>query len=106
MLRRSDFIDARYAFSFVFANFGIAIAARIPMITTTIRSSIRVNPFLFRDIKSFLPLGERLHSKDEWALRAATRMRRSRRNFPSGIIREIPRRAASASVAGPAARER
>src|SRR6266480_4860205 len=45
--RRSDFIDARYAFSFVFANFGIAIAARIPMITTTIRSSIRVKPFLF-----------------------------------------------------------
>src|SRR6266699_2690855 len=46
-LRKSDFIDARYAFSFVFANFGIAIAARIPMITTTIRSSIRVKPFLF-----------------------------------------------------------
>src|SRR6476661_4295854 len=44
MLRRSDFIDARYAFSFVFANFGIAIAARMPMITTTIRSSIRVKP--------------------------------------------------------------
>src|SRR6188508_1635079 len=47
MLRRSDFIDARYAFSFVFANFGIAIAARMPMITTTIRSSMRVKPFLF-----------------------------------------------------------
>src|SRR5436309_11189059 len=45
--RKSDFIEARYAFSFVFANFGIAIAARIPMITTTIRSSIRVKPFLF-----------------------------------------------------------
>ena len=44
MFRRSDFIDARYAFSFVFANFGIAIAARMPMITTTIRSSIRVKP--------------------------------------------------------------
>src|SRR5258705_4721850 len=43
-LRRSDFIEARYAFSFVFANFGIAIAARMPMITTTIRSSIRVKP--------------------------------------------------------------
>ena len=26
---------AMYAFSFVFANFGIAMAARIPMITTT-----------------------------------------------------------------------
>src|SRR4029078_4690663 len=44
MLRRSDFIEARYAFSFVLANFGIAIAARMPMITTTIRSSISVKP--------------------------------------------------------------
>src|SRR5438046_9510730 len=33
-----------YAFSFVLANFGIAIAARIPMITTTINSSISVKP--------------------------------------------------------------
>src|SRR5712672_3866127 len=46
-LRRSDFIEARYAFSFVFANFGIAIAAKIPMITTTIRSSISVKPLRF-----------------------------------------------------------
>src|SRR5437867_9262028 len=46
-LRRSDFIEARYAFSFVFANFGIAIAARMPMITTTINSSIRVKPLRF-----------------------------------------------------------
>src|SRR5207253_6232078 len=46
-LRRSDFIEARYAFSFVFANFGIAIAAKMPMITTTIRSSIRVKPLRF-----------------------------------------------------------
>src|SRR5687767_9757364 len=46
MLRRSDFIAAMYAFSFVFANFGIAIAARMPMMTTTIRSSISVKPFL------------------------------------------------------------
>src|SRR5262249_42315873 len=46
-LRRSDFIDARYAFSFVLANFGIAIAARMPMITTTIRSSISVKPLRF-----------------------------------------------------------
>src|SRR5204863_8397528 len=42
--RRSDFIEARYAFSFVLANFGIAMAAKIPMITTTIRSSMRVKP--------------------------------------------------------------
>src|SRR3954469_22708259 len=45
-LRRSDFMAATYALSFVFANFGIAIAARMPMMTTTIRSSIRVKPFL------------------------------------------------------------
>src|SRR3954464_11951412 len=43
-LRRSDFIAAMYAFDLVFANFGIAIAARMPMITTTIRSSMRVKP--------------------------------------------------------------
>src|SRR3954470_9249016 len=43
-LRRSDFIAAMYAFDFVLANFGIAIAARIPMITTTISNSIRVKP--------------------------------------------------------------
>src|SRR6185295_5311833 len=46
-LRRSDFIEARYAFSFVFANFGIAIAARMPIITTTIRSSMSVKPLRF-----------------------------------------------------------
>ena len=47
-LRRSDFIAAMYAFSFVFANFGIAMAARMPMMTTTIRSSIRVKPLALR----------------------------------------------------------
>src|SRR5436190_624645 len=46
-LRRSDFIEARYAFSFVLANFGIAIAARMPMITTTMSSSISVKPLRF-----------------------------------------------------------
>src|SRR4051812_25212090 len=45
MLRRSDFIAATYALSLVFANFGIAIAARMPMMTTTIRSSISVKRF-------------------------------------------------------------
>src|SRR5688572_23960418 len=49
-LRRSDFIAATYAFSFVFENFGIAIAARMPMMTTTMRSSISVKPFLLRTI--------------------------------------------------------
>src|SRR5207245_7367651 len=43
----SDFIEARYAFSFVLANFGIAIAAKMPMITTTISSSMRVKPLRF-----------------------------------------------------------
>ena len=46
-LRRSDFIDATTAFSFVLANFGIAMAAKMPMITTTINSSIRVKPLRF-----------------------------------------------------------
>src|SRR5438445_231666 len=46
-LRRSDFIEARYAFSFVLANFGIAIAAKMPMITTTINSSMSVKPLRF-----------------------------------------------------------
>src|ERR1700712_3538992 len=49
-LRRSDFSEARYAFSFVLANFGIAIAAKMPMMTTTIRSSIRVKPLRMRDM--------------------------------------------------------
>src|SRR5918995_1818292 len=43
-LRRSVFMLAIFALSFVFANFGIAIAAKMPMITTTINSSIRVKP--------------------------------------------------------------
>src|SRR5437899_8378693 len=42
MFRRSDFIEEMYAFSFVLANFGIAMAARMPMITTTIKSSMRL----------------------------------------------------------------
>src|SRR5690242_11114373 len=45
--RRSDFIEAMYALPFVFANFGIAMAAKMPMITTTIRSSISVKPLRF-----------------------------------------------------------
>src|SRR5690349_15514039 len=45
--RRSDFIEAMYAFALVLANFGIAMAARIPMITTTIKSSMSVKPLRF-----------------------------------------------------------
>src|SRR6185369_9800566 len=44
-LRRSDFMAVTYALPFVLANFGIAIAAKMPMITTTIRSSMSVKPF-------------------------------------------------------------
>src|SRR5881296_330071 len=47
MFRRSDFIEEMYAFSFVLANFGIAIEARMPMITTTINSSMSVKPLRF-----------------------------------------------------------
>jgi hypothetical protein len=36
-----------YAFALVFANFGIAIAAKMPMITTTIKSSMSVKPLRF-----------------------------------------------------------
>src|SRR5438132_6617284 len=64
-LRRSDFIDARYAFSFVFANFGIAIAARMPMITTTIRSSISVKPLRF--IWTNLPCKDLRHRRHDYA---------------------------------------
>src|SRR5260221_10192020 len=64
-LRRSDFIEARYAFSFVFANFGIAIAARMPMITTTIRSSINVKPLRF--IWTNLPCKDLRHRRHDYA---------------------------------------
>src|SRR5438128_5819939 len=46
-IRRSDFIEAMYAFAFVLANFGIAMAAKMPMITTTISSSMSVKPLRF-----------------------------------------------------------
>src|ERR1700704_6923524 len=45
--RRSDFMEAMYAFAFVLANFGIAMAARMPMITTTLNSSMSVKPLRF-----------------------------------------------------------
>src|ERR1043166_2187015 len=48
--RRSDFMEAMYAFSFVLANFGIAIAAKMPMMTTTINSSISVKPLRFMSL--------------------------------------------------------
>src|SRR5262249_33929378 len=51
-LRRSDFMAVMYAFDLVFANFGIAIAARMPMITTTINNSISVKPLRLRSISN------------------------------------------------------
>src|SRR5689334_18346632 len=36
-----------YAFDFVLANFGIAMAAKMPMMTTTISSSMSVKPLRF-----------------------------------------------------------
>src|SRR5690349_14453988 len=44
MFRRSLFIRDRYACSLVEENFGIAMAARIPMMTTTTSSSMSVKP--------------------------------------------------------------
>src|SRR5207302_10497097 len=51
--RRSDFIEAMYAFAFVLANFGIAMAAKMPMITTTINSSMSVKPLRFISTSPF-----------------------------------------------------
>src|SRR5688500_4873044 len=60
-LRRSLFMDVKYAFVFEFPNFGIAIAASIPMMTMTISSSMSVKPFRFMTL-SFesggLPVGQ------------------------------------------------
>src|SRR5713101_6029651 len=52
MLRRSDFMAVMYAFDLVLANFGIAIAAKMPMMTTTINSSMSVKPVRFCFIES------------------------------------------------------
>src|SRR5206468_9941442 len=57
-LRRSDFAAVMYAFDLVLANLGIAIAARMPMITTTIKSSISVKPLRMRSIGA--PVGGKL----------------------------------------------
>src|SRR5947199_10729895 len=46
-LRRSDFIEARYAFSFVLANFGIRSEARRLVNATRIRSSMSLKPLRF-----------------------------------------------------------
>src|SRR2546422_5577132 len=90
-LRRSDFIDARYAFSFVFANFGIAIAAKMPMITTTIRSSISVKPLRF--IWTSLPRKENLTT-----LAKLFRTRTSTNRALDGVMKRKQNRANTLSV--------
>src|SRR5689334_16922599 len=50
-----------YAFALVLANFGIAIVARMPMITTTIKSSMSVKPSLTRRTRSMLPPRNYVH---------------------------------------------
>src|SRR5438876_11365060 len=47
MFRRSDFIEEKYAISFVFATLCLDVAAPISMITTTINSSMSVKPLRF-----------------------------------------------------------
>src|SRR5204863_5556925 len=49
-LRRSHFIGVTYGFDFVLADFGIRIAAKMPMMTTTISSSMSVKPFRLRSM--------------------------------------------------------
>src|SRR5437870_12006091 len=81
-----------YAFSFVFANFGIAIAARMPMMTTTISSSISVKPLRFI-LTSPLPGGGRDARADSWQTLEGFADRRStpwrdpaeRRRLPAGL---------------------
>ena len=61
MFFRSDFMAVTYAFSFVSENFGIAIAAKMPMMTTTIRSSIRVKPLRVRVVMDSFSNGGFVH---------------------------------------------
>src|SRR3954468_196133 len=56
-LRRSEIIAVLYALLLVFANFGIAIAAKMPMITTTMSNSMRVKPL--RSFNMFRFLGKK-----------------------------------------------
>src|SRR4029078_3313221 len=64
-LRRSDFMAVTYAFDFVLANFGIAIAAKMPMMTTTISSSMSGKPFRARNMEDMnkFSLGEEIGSR-------------------------------------------
>src|SRR5436853_4109629 len=62
--RRSDFIEAMYAFAFVLANFGIAMAAKMPMITTTSSEEHTSEPQPLRQLLSrLLPSKEKLENR-------------------------------------------
>src|SRR6185369_1233465 len=50
MLPKLPLVAPSLDFSNIWANFGIAIAAKIPIIATTIISSIKVKPFAFKRI--------------------------------------------------------
>src|SRR5437899_12740664 len=58
--RRSDFIEAMYAFAFVLANFGIAMAARSEERRVGKESRVRGKPFRFTKQYSG---GSRYHKK-------------------------------------------
>src|SRR5438876_8533319 len=45
--RRSDFIEAMYAFAFVLVNFGIVMAVKMSVMPTSISSSMSVKPLRF-----------------------------------------------------------
>src|SRR5205814_9290535 len=76
-LRRSDFIEASYAFYFVLANSRIAIEVRMPMITTTMSSSISVKPLRFI-----------------WASPCCCVMMANTGTWSYGIIHHVPRKQA------------
>src|SRR5262245_63936307 len=76
MLRRSDRMAVTTALPFVLANFGIAMAARIPMITTTISSSISVKPLdlLMARLRAF-PVSTAARRVENWSAKRAATMR-------------------------------
>src|SRR5207302_11484257 len=82
--RRSDFIDAMYAFSFVLANFGIAIAASSPMMTTTINSSSSVNPVRFMRSLRLNRVRPKLRGRDNAATERRVVMLVSQRSCRGG----------------------
>src|SRR5437667_8487374 len=93
-------MEARYAFSFVLTNFGIAIAARMPMITTTINSSMSVKPLRFIWTTSYGSSCYMYHAyRHRGNLHAASWTRRNAlRSNGLGIIRATYRQVAGGVV--------